>query len=388
MIEYFNSYLENIDSNDINKKYNNFINNISQELINMPNFILYGPPGSGKYSDSLKIVRKFSKSDLKYEKKMIINSQKNEHIIKISDIHYEINLENLTCNSKTLFNDIYNNIIDSISMYNNNLGIIIIKNFDMINNELLEIFYSYMQKIINRTLVLKFIILTENISFIPNNILESCKILYYSKLSLTKYIKIANKNNRKLLNKLSNVKINNKITNNDTNDNINNNDNENIKNNYKKINFIYNNINNINLLKNFDLNEINLNIINLKGNICDKIAIFIINNLYIDTINYKFLRNLLYDILIYNLNIYECIFEILEKIYEYFIEYNSIKNNSINNNVNYAIIINNYSEFLNRIFLKTNIFLKYYNNNYRPIYHLESYVLYIISTIQNINENK
>ena len=370
MIECFNNYLENIDSNDINKKYNNFINNISNDLINMPNIILYGPPASGKYSDSLKIVRKFSKSDLKYERKMIINSQKNEHIIKISDIHYEINLENLTCNSKLLFNDIYNNIIDSIAMYNNNQGIIIIKNFHMINNELLEIFYSYMQKIINKTLILKFIILTENISFIPNNILEYCKILYYSKLSLTKYIKLANKNNRKLFSKLSN----------------------------EKMNLIYNNIDNINLLKNFDLNESNINIVNLKANICDKIALFVINNVYIDVINYNFLRNLLYDILIYNLNIYECVFEILEKIYEYIIEYNSISNNSISNNsisnnsisnnLNYAIIINNYNEFLNRVFLKTNIFLKYYNNNYRPIYHLESYVLYIISTIKNINENK
>ena len=88
------------------------------------------------------------------------------------------------------------------------------------------------------------------------------------------------------------------------------------------------------------------------------------------------------------MNIYECVFEILEKIYEYIIEYNSINNNSISNNINYDIIINNYNKFLDKIFLKTNIFLKYYNNNYRPIYHLESYVLYIISTIKNINENK
>lgn len=370
MIEYFNNYLENIDSNDINKKYNQFINSISNDLINMPHLILYGPPASCKYSDSLKIVRKFSKSDLKYERKMIINSQKNEHIIKISDIHYEINLENLTCNSKMLFNDIYANIIDSIIMYNNNQGIIIVKNFHMINNELLEIFYSYMQKVINKTLVLKFILLTENLTFIPNNILDSCKVLYYSKLSLTKYIKLSNKNNRKLLNKLSNVKINNDY-----------NDDNNVITNYKKMNFIYNNIDNINLLKKFDINESNMKIINLKANICEKIALFVINNIYSDTIDFNFLRNLLYDILIYNLNIYESIFEILEKIYENLNENEKEKEK-------YTMIINNYNNFLNKIFLKTNVFFKYYNNNYRPIYHLESYVLYILSTLQKINENK
>ena len=80
-------------------------------LENIQNFILYGPSGTGKYSEALKIIEKYSPSYLKYEKKMIINSSKNEHIIKISDIHYEIDLENLTCNSKILLNDIYNNML-------------------------------------------------------------------------------------------------------------------------------------------------------------------------------------------------------------------------------------------------------------------------------------
>ena len=33
------------------------------------------------------------------------------------------------------------------------------------------------------------------------------------------------------------------------------------------------------------------------------------------------------------------------------------------------------------ILLKTYEFLKYYNNNYRPIYHLESYLFYLTSVI-------
>ena len=142
--ETFTTLLEN--SNNINVKYDDYINKLSNDLNNMPNFILYGPSGINKYCEALKIIKKFSPSLLKYEKKMIINTSKNEHILKISDIHYEIDLENLTCNSKILLNDIYNNIIDAIETSKNKQGIILCKNFHKINNEIIDIFYSYMQK--------------------------------------------------------------------------------------------------------------------------------------------------------------------------------------------------------------------------------------------------
>ena len=130
----FVTLIEKSNSNIINNKYADYINNLPNDLENIPNFILYGPCGTGKYSEALKIIEKYSSSYLKYEKKMIINSSKNEHIIKISDIHYEIDLENLTCNSKILLNDIYNNIIDAIQSSKDKRGIILCKNFHEINN--------------------------------------------------------------------------------------------------------------------------------------------------------------------------------------------------------------------------------------------------------------
>ena len=36
---------------------------------------------------------------------------------------------------------------------------------------------------------------------------------------------------------------------------------------------------------------------------------------------------------------------------------------------------------MSEILLKTYNFLKYYNNNYRPIYHLESYLFYLTRII-------
>jgi hypothetical protein len=38
-------------------------------------------------------------------------------------------------------------------------------------------------------------------------------------------------------------------------------------------------------------------------------------------------------------------------------------------------------EMMNDIMIKTYIFLQYFNNNYRPIYHLENFVLLLVCKI-------
>ena len=307
--ETFFSNIINAKQYNINNKYNSFINCIciSGNLQAIPNLILYGPSSVGKYCEALKIIQYFSPSKLKYEKKMVINSIKNDHIIKISDIHYEINVENLTCISKQLFNDIYKNIIDSIESSHSKEGIILIKNFHVIDDELLEIFYSYMQKILNSNITIKYIILTEHISFINKNILDICEILYYNKLTKSNILK-----------KLKNKK-------------------------------------NIDSIK--QIND--TTIANLNNKICDNLVHIILNN----NIDYTVIRNLLYDLLIYNLNINESIFYIIENVIRL--------NPDLNN------------DFISNIFFKTCDFFKYFNNNYRPIYHMENYILYMVDLIHN-----
>jgi hypothetical protein len=76
-------------------------------------------------------------------------------------------------------------------------------------------------------------------------------------------------------------------------------------------------------------------------------------------------RDTLYDILTYNLDVTECLWYILR----YFIE-----NQSLN------------SQDITDILDKSYYFLKYYNNNYRPIYHLESIMFYIINKIHKYDE--
>lgn len=354
--ENFSIVLDNNKKSKINTKYDNYFN-LFNKICDMPNFILFGPPGVGKYSESLKIIEQFSESNLKYEKKMLIKSAKNEHIIKISDIHFEINMENLTCNSKILFNDIYINIIDAIEGSKNKCGIILCKNFHSINNEILDIFYSYMQQnLINSKVLVKFIILTEAISFIPKNILDVSKILYYSKLSYSSYIKLSNSNNKKFFNKLRNAST-------ISTDNAEHESSMIIKNK----NYYANQIDNLHVLRHIDLNNNYNDIINLKYSICEQLISLIDNNI----INYANIRNILYDILIHNLSVYECI---------YYITTSCVKNNILKSSANSANNANSANK-IDKIFTKMCKFFKYYNNNYRPIYHLEYYILSLISIL-------
>jgi hypothetical protein len=93
----------------------------------------------------------------------------------------------------------------------------------------------------------------------------------------------------------------------------------------------------------------------------------ICDNLIQEITNHKNLcfttfRDSIYDILIYNLDVAECIWYIL---------YHFIQNHNLSQK--------NTSEILE----KTYTFLKYYNNNYRPIYHLESIMFYFITKVHN-----
>jgi len=95
----------------------------------------------------------------------------------------------------------------------------------------------------------------------------------------------------------------------------------------------------------------------------------ICNGLINDIINIhdmKFLnmRDQLYDIFIYNLDVTECIWYVITKL---------VKMGRLQH------------EDMTDILIKTFTFLQYYNNNYRPIYHLESYIFYLTKKVHGFS---
>jgi Cdc6-like AAA superfamily ATPase len=146
---HFEEYI--IENNKINlhPKLDQIYEKLPKTINELKNLIFYGPCGTGKYTQMLKSIKKYSPSELKYERKISVSFNKHQYFFKVSDIHYEIDMSLLGCNSKLLWHEIYQQIIDIISTKIDKSGIIVCKYFHDIHSELLENFYSYMQKIIH-----------------------------------------------------------------------------------------------------------------------------------------------------------------------------------------------------------------------------------------------
>lgn len=314
---HFEEYLTENNRINLHPKLNKIYTNFPKTLCDLKNIIFFGPSGIGKYTQMLTSIRKYSPSDLKYEKKMSLTFNKQQYFFKISDIHYEIDMSLLGCNSKLLWHDIYQQIIDIISSKTDKSGIIVCKYFHDIHSELLETFYSYMQQTTNKSVDVKFILITEELSFIPDNILNCCETINISRPTKTAYIKCTK------------TKI--------------------------PLDFITENITNI---KGLSLYTEDL-MLQYKI-ICNKLIAKIEN---INDLQFLKFRDLIYDIFIYNLDITDCVWYILSSLVK--------KNYFTDKQLSCAL-------------LKTYGFFKYYNNNYRPIYHVENYLLSLAKLIHNL----
>ena len=187
---HFEEYIHSVEQYNIHPEMQAVYDLFPKSLSQFGNLIVYGPPGSGKYSQVLYLLKKYSPSELKYDKKITCQTDKIEYSYHISDIHYEIDMALLGCNSKMLWHEIFMQIVDIVSVAPEKNGIIVCKNFHIIHNELLEIFYSYMQQYIQPSnhIKIRFIIISEHVSFIPKNILQSCKLISICRPHKSHYI--------------------------------------------------------------------------------------------------------------------------------------------------------------------------------------------------------
>jgi hypothetical protein len=320
---HFEEYINTVSKHNLHSKLDKYYKYFPDSIKNLGNMIFYGPSGVGKYSQMLYSIKKYSDFDLKYEKKLSIVFNKDIFYFKISDIHYEIDMSLLGCNSKLLWHEIYQQIVDVISAKTEKSGIIVCKEFHNIHSELLDNFYSYIQDNNMCNINIKFILLTEEISFIPDNILNCCEVINLSRPAKIAYSKCCKQKSTALT--LPDLKLE--------------------------------NIQNIKGL-NADITEL----MHPHKIICDKI---LKDMIAVDALKFLKFRDYLYDIFIYNLDISECIWYILETL----IRQKHIKKKDMSS-----------------ILLKTYSFLKYYNNNYRPIYHLESYLFYLISIVHGFSK--
>ena len=317
----FEDYIQKCNKFNIHKEITPLLDNVITNIKETNNLILYGPSGTGKYTQALNYIKKFSPTSLRFERKMNFRfDNKSDFIFKVSDIHFEIDMSLLGCKAKLVFNDLYYHILDVLSSRPNGSGVILCKNFHTIHSELLEIFYSYMQTLKHKNLNLVYVILTESVSFIPNNILNRCMIVPIKRPTKSSYIKITNKSqfNNQELSSITNI-------------------------------------------KNLKSKIYNLN--NLDKKIVDSIYDHIINY---NNIKFLELRDKLYEIFIFNLDVHTFTFNVIKKL-----------------------IVNGHlkEKHIDNVFTKLYNFLKLYNNNYRPIYHLERFIFYLCIEIHGLQQS-
>lgn len=293
------------------KKYD--LHNNVASITKPANVIFYGPAGIGKYTQALKYL--FIDSGgcggapatppSTKDKKLFITFNKQEYVLKMSNLHYEIDLALLGCNSKLLWHEIFTQICEIATLRRRTNTpppqYIICKNFHTIHSELLDIFYSYIQQQYNG-ICIHYILITEHVSFIPDDILNACRIVSLKRPAKSAYINLVSTPFARGTD-IINIK-------------------------FLKTGATFHN----------------------NTHICNKV----IECLRGVPIDFSILRNQIYNILTYHLDVAECVWYIIYQLHCQCPAGDHIR----------AIIIRDLYTFF-----------KQYNNNYRPIYHLEKLFL-------------
>ena len=367
----FDDYITS--SNTKEKQIHKYPNeDIIREKMYDNSLIICGPKGSGKYTYALRLIKPMSEQGLKYEKKFTVLSQKKtEHVYRMSDVHFEVDMELLGCNARILWNDIFNSIMDISSLANKNNIYILCSNFHNIDGELLDVFYYYMQKHLTKIKV-NFILLTTEYSFIPENIRNLCGCIQIAQPKNKLLTKVFEMETKKVnMRENRNLKyINERFYGNNSDWN------------YLLMNTHMtsdgNTISFDNLSKETENEDEKNNSLITKSksavknyerryfmviqSLYEQILLFVKDDNKTNTSNgssFMELREKLYDILIYNLDANEVFADLVYKLID-----DDILKDTKRDDID--------------LFEELQTFSKQYNNNYRPIFHLERLILTLI----------
>lgn len=357
----FDEYTHQVKQYNLHPDLEHIYEQFPENLFFLPNLIFYGPPGTGKYSQFLYAIQRYSSSNLKYKKNIEIQFNKQQYLYAISDIHFEVDMQFLGCNAKLLWHETYSQIVEIVTAKKNKIGIILCKNFHLVHRELMDVFYSYMQEH-NKMLLdnhngirLKFVFLAEHISFLPSNIVDSCATIACARPSMTRYTEMITFHKESLHPVKSDIEkpFYEEL--------------QSIEFSGRKTGPIAEESFNINNIKQFIMcptdshyttKSFRVTITNIVSQICDEpLSVEMLIQL----------RECIYNIFTFNLDVRECFWEILNRI---ICREDSIKDSA-------------YVKFAESL-LELFPFFQYFNNNYRPIYHVEHFCIHLICALRDV----
>jgi len=340
----FEEHVQAVNRSNLHPELTTYFEDFPKNVRDLRNVLFYGPPGVGKYSQALTMIKKYSPSGLKYDKRIGFGDKiekkktkkSSDYTIRASDIHFEVDMSTLGCNSKNIWHDLFFQIIEIVSSRPEKTGIILCKNFHLIYNELLDVFHSYIRHPLQHyNIHVVFILLSEHMSFVPEKIISGCFVIPVARPSKDLYLKMKDTPTYFLGTPAIQSPDLEKV------------------------------INEIDLSSLVNAKEIHLlkrihETSELPKTITDIILSNIIERiLQPDTLQITEFRNHLYDLLIYQVDIPDAICT----LFYYFIEKQMFPSRE------------NISAVSRQMF----IFFQYFNNNYRSIYHLESILFFIMN---------
>lgn len=303
------------------------------------NTIIYGARGIGKYTQALLKITPYSPSSLKCERRVTVPNDKIKCVYKTSDVHCEVDMMLLGCNAKAIWADVFAHMTIVASLKKSPVYIILCKNFHATHPEIMDIFYSYMQPLHVIGAQLRFILLAEHIGFIPVDICSRCNVISLARPSPAIYASMicANMQNESPLLRKSIYSA------------VETASNERRINTCKEL-YWYATNSSIALPR--DITSIVLSSI-----------ISVIDNAL--TLPITEIRDALYEILVYGQDIHEIVWSIFE-------HYISTE----------QLCLSKHPEFMSTLFAH----LKYRNNNYREIFHLEN-ITFLFANAVNYHNN-
>lgn len=336
----YDEYANQVKTYNLHPELQCIYDQFPENLSLLPNLLFYGGSGTGKYSQVLYAIQQYSASKLKYRKNIEIQFNKQQYLYAVSDIHFEVDMSFLGCQAKLLWHEIYSQIVEIVSARKQKIGIILCKNFHMIHRELLDVFYSYMQQhnqmfheVSYTGIRIKFVFISENISFLPSNILDSCATIRCMRPSMHRYIEMKCHHDVLQQSIAGCTKDSSEPS-------------ENLIRNIKQFLMGHD--------SHYTTRPFRVTVANLVRQICDE---------PLSVLMLVLLRDYIYDMLTFNLDVRDSIWEVISEIVQR--EFSCQE-----------------QEQLGKALLKLFPFFQYFNNNYRPIYHMEHFFIQLICAIR------
>ena len=144
------------------------------------NLVIYGRGSVGKYYLALDAVRKFSPLGLQYEKMMPIQHNKKTYTVRMSDVHFEVDVQMLGTNSRLIWQTIFAAVLDIVetSITHTRARFIMLKNFQDVSAEMYELLLCYIDDRITKPANIQYIIVSEGISFFHDDLLNKFEIVH------------------------------------------------------------------------------------------------------------------------------------------------------------------------------------------------------------------